>query len=539
MFTLPWKKRPHQSQRHGEIVVSDPEIRTQLQFHGVTEEDLGSIAAWGDVCREVMDHLVDEFYKHILSNATTRGILETHTTVERQRPMLTRYVLTMFSGRIDDQYIAYRRHVGVKHDDINLDSNWYVAMYELIRQVLTQAVRTAGASQRQLAQFTTALSRLIQVDIALVITALTNARRAKIEALKEQEKQKASEAADFLSELAAVLQRLAACDLTARVQGDYPEAYTKIQQALNTAVDNLGQALTQVAVGAEQVAAASDQISRGSQDLAQGASEQASTLEEISSSLQEMTMMSKQNAANAQEARGLAENAHQSADQGATSMQRLSQAIEAIKTASDETANIVKTIDEIAFQTNLLALNAAVEAARAGDAGKGFAVVAEEVRNLAMRSAEAAKTTAQLIVEAIQKAESGVVINQEVLGNLEEIATHVRHMSTVIGEIAAASSQQQQGVEQLNTAVEQLNQITQATAASSEEAASAAEELSGQATEMQHMVGTFQLHPNSSSPGRLPSRSAPHQLPQLASSVGRQRRACGTLAAADDLFSVT
>lgn len=296
-----------------------------------------------------------------------------------------------------------------------------------------------------------------------------------------------------LREATIVFERVAARNLTACMQGDYQGDFATIKTALNTAVTNLDSSLSQIVVGAEQVALAAGQISTGSQALAQGASEQASTLEEISSSLQEMASMSQQNAANAQEARSLTDNARHSADTGTGSMQRLSQAVDEIKQASDETAKIVKTIDEIAFQTNLLALNAAVEAARAGDAGKGFAVVAEEVRNLAMRSAEAAKNTAQLIEEAVRKAEDGVMLNREVLGNLGEIVTQVHKVSEVMGEIATASEQQQQGVQQLNTAVRQLNQVTQQTAANSEEAASTAEELSGQALEMRHLVGTFQL----------------------------------------------
>jgi methyl-accepting chemotaxis protein len=296
-----------------------------------------------------------------------------------------------------------------------------------------------------------------------------------------------------LNEAAQVLEKLAVRDLTARMQGGYQGDFATIKTALNTAVANLERSLSQVAVGAEQVTAAAGQINTGSQALAQGASEQASTLQEVSSSLQELSSMSQQNAANAQEARSLADNARHSADTGTANMQRLSQAIDEIKKASDETAKIVKTIDEIAFQTNLLALNAAVEAARAGDAGKGFAVVAEEVRNLAMRSAEAAKTTAQLIEEAVRKAEDGVTLNREVLGNLGEIVTQVHKVSEVMGEIAAASEQQQQGVQQLNIAVGQLNQVTQQTAANSEEAASTAEELSSQAVEMRHLVGAFQL----------------------------------------------
>jgi methyl-accepting chemotaxis protein len=296
-----------------------------------------------------------------------------------------------------------------------------------------------------------------------------------------------------VNEAAAVLEKVAARDLGARVAGDYHGDHAKIKNTLNTAVNNLDEALSQVAIAAEQVTSAAGQISSGSQALAQGSSEQASSLEEISSSLQEMSSMTKQNAANAKEARNLSDGARASSGRGVDSMHRLSEAINKIKASSDATAKIVKTIDEIAFQTNLLALNAAVEAARAGDAGKGFAVVAEEVRNLAMRSAEAAKNTANLIEESVHNAEGGVSINQEVLKNLEEINEQVKKVGEVMAEIAAASDQQSQGVDQVNVAVEQMNQVTQQTAANSEESASAAEELSGQAEEMQSMVGSFRL----------------------------------------------
>jgi methyl-accepting chemotaxis protein len=203
--------------------------------------------------------------------------------------------------------------------------------------------------------------------------------------------------------------------------------------------------------------------------------------------------MIKQNAQNAREAKGVAEQALASADKGVESMNRMSSAINQIKSSSDSTARIVKTIDEIAFQTNLLALNAAVEAARAGDAGRGFAVVAEEVRNLAMRSAEAAKNTASLIEDAVKNSKNGVNINAEVLKNFQDIVEKSNKVSQVVAEIAAASDQQDQGISQLNRAVEQLNQLTQQNAANAEESASAAEEMSLQAEEMRSMVGGFKL----------------------------------------------
>ncbi|HEX7049141.1 MAG TPA: methyl-accepting chemotaxis protein [Longimicrobiales bacterium] len=318
-----------------------------------------------------------------------------------------------------------------------------------------------------------------------------------------------------INEASRVLDRVAARDLTVRMQGEYEGDHARIKEALNTALESLDEALSGVAAAADQVAAASAQISRGSQALAEGAGEQASSLEEVSSSLQELSSMTQQNTANAKEARSLAERARESAGRGVGSMRRLSTAVEEIKASSDATAKIVKTIDEIAFQTNLLALNAAVEAARAGEAGKGFAVVAEEVRNLAMRSAEAAKNTAQLIEESVAKAEGGVALNQEVLSNLEEIDEQVNRVGEVMAEIAAASEQQSQGVEQINVAVEQMNSLTQQTAANSEESASAADGLSRQAEGMRRLVAEFRLAERSETrvasggpAGRLPMEEA-------------------------------
>jgi methyl-accepting chemotaxis protein len=250
----------------------------------------------------------------------------------------------------------------------------------------------------------------------------------------------------------------------------------------------VGMVIDNLTNNAVQVSTASGQVAASSQQLAEGSSEQASSLEEVSSSLEEMTSMTQQNAENARQANDMAETARHAANEGSVAMERMASAIDTIKASSDETAKIVKTIDEIAFQTNLLALNAAVEAARAGDAGKGFAVVAVEVRNLAQRSAEAARDTAELIDGAQKNAESGVAVSEEVSTILKQIAESVESVSQVVAEVAAASKEQAQGIEQVTTAVSQMDQVTQSTASNAEESASAAEELSSMSVELNSLV---------------------------------------------------
>jgi len=242
--------------------------------------------------------------------------------------------------------------------------------------------------------------------------------------------------------------------------------------------------------GAEQVTAAASQVATSSQHLADGSSNQASAIEETSSSLEEMSSMTRQNADNAQLANDMMTK------EAATNFQLISErmgtmekAMQASVGASEETAKVIKTIDEIAFQTNLLALNAAVEAARAGEAGAGFAVVADEVRNLAMRATEAAKNTQDLITNStgrIKEATSLYGQVSEAMGKNGEIAQKVTEL---IGEIAAASREQAQGISQVNSAVVEMDKVAQQTAASAEESASAAEELNAQAEQMKSYVG--------------------------------------------------
>ena len=275
--------------------------------------------------------------------------------------------------------------------------------------------------------------------------------------------------------------------------------------------------------GAKSVATATVQISSASQTLASGATEQAASIEETSASLEEMAAMTNQNARNAGQANQLMQSAKAIVEKSNGSMQALTDAMAEISRSSDETQKIVKTIDEISFQTNLLALNAAVEAARAGEAGAGFAVVADEVRNLALRAADAARDTAALIEGTAGRIAEGSSLVGETNQAFVQIASSTAKVTDLLGEIASASSEQAQGVEQINKAVTEMDKVVQSNAANAEESSSASEEMRAQAEQMQDLVGDLvamvEGHGEALKKGAIPDAmaSAPSSRPKTRS----------------------
>ena len=308
-----------------------------------------------------------------------------------------------------------------------------------------------------------------------------------------------------LREVKTVLEALAQGDLTQEMTGDFHGEFAELNNALNSSIRNLDNMVGEIRGAGASITTGASEISSGNTTLSQRTEAQAASLQETAASMEQMTSTVKQNADNADEARQLAENAQVLAEKGGEISARVVTSMGDISASSSKIAEIIGVIDEIAFQTNLLALNAAVEAARAGEQGRGFAVVASEVRNLAQRSASAAKEIKELISDSVEKVEEGGVYVDESGKALEEIMAAIKNVSGIISEIASASREQAIGIEEVNVAVTQMDEGTQQNAALVEQVAAASSSMEDQAGQLQRLVSAFRVN------GMMRQTSSPEQ----------------------------
>ena len=296
-----------------------------------------------------------------------------------------------------------------------------------------------------------------------------------------------------MKKMIAAAEEIANGDLSVEVAVDTRDEIGELAEAFRSMTENLNEVLSGINAASEQVSSGAKQLSDSSLSLSQGASEQASSVEEVTASLEQISSQTKLNAQNANQANKLAGTAQSDAQEGNGQMREMLKAMEEINVSSAGISKIIKVIDDIAFQTNILALNAAVEAARAGQHGKGFAVVAEEVRNLAAKSANAAKETTDMIEGSIMKVEAGTKLAAHTAEALGKIVEGVAQAAALVGQIDVASGEQAVGLAQINQAMLQVSEVVQANSAVSEQSAAASKELSGQAEMMRESVSRFRL----------------------------------------------
>ena len=342
-------------------------------------------------------------------------------------------------------------------------------------------------------------------DIALGPEDIENI--AKLSQVKDEIGQTIGNSASFLhhvSTIAEQLETVANGDLTVDI--NLLSDSDTMGKSLKQMVESLGGMFGDIQSSTSQVSTGAKQVAEGAQSLAQGATEQAASIQQLSSSIAEIAEKTKENAMTAGRTLKLSDSIKESAEKGSQQMDEMITAVNDINDASKNISKIIKTIDDIAFQTNILALNAAVEAARAGQHGKGFAVVAEEVRNLASKSAGAAKDTGDMIQNSMDKAEFGSRIAGETATSLREIVTGIKESSHLIDEIASASEMQSIGISQINTGIEQVAQVVQQNSATAEESAAASEEMSSQSAMLEELISQFKLKENNMVRPSLPAR---------------------------------
>ena len=309
---------------------------------------------------------------------------------------------------------------------------------------------------------------------------------------------------------------IGAGDLSRRIEWSGEDETARLLHALELMQQKLAEIVQEVRQGAESVATASQQIAQGNNDLSGRTEQQASALQQTASAMEELAATVRQNADNAQQANQLAAAASAVATEGGEMVGRVVSTMDGISESSRRIADIIGVIDGIAFQTNILALNAAVEAARAGEQGRGFAVVAGEVRNLAQRSAEAAKEIKSLITASVERVEQGSALVDRAGATMEEVVVSIRRVTDIMGEISSASAEQSQGVVQVGEAVGQMDQVTQQNAALVEESAAAAASLNQQAQQLVDAVAVFKLAAGTAAPPAPPARAATARAPVAA-----------------------
>jgi methyl-accepting chemotaxis protein len=495
----------HYSGQGPRITLSLQEWETRKKFVNFTSKDEQALIGLRSKAEAYSGPVIEALYSWITQFPEAASYFPDSATLQRAKRAQSQYFTELTAGSYGDNYMQGRIRVGETHARLNLTTQWYMGMYGYYMSLIIPYIVDGYKDNLDgLKEALQAIMKLMMLDSELALYAYSTRREMAIEEMNRAnaEKEKAltdarlrdaEEQAQAVNEAIRVLSNMAVGDLTSEMQGSYQGHLATLQAELSRTQETLRGMVSQIREASHNVARASSEIASASFDLSRRTEAQAANLEQTAATAEELTSIVRQNAENAQRAASLGVANRNEATKGAKVVQRTIEAMGDIKESSKKIADIIGTVDEIAFQTNILALNAAVEAARAGDQGRGFAVVAAEVRNLAQRSAAAAKEIKTLIRNSVERVEDGSVAVTESGKTLQEIEAAAERVNELIRDMATSSHEQQSGVEQVSAAVVEMEQVTQQNAAMVEETVASAESLDTQANTLRVLMDYFRI----------------------------------------------
>lgn len=477
------------------------DIAARMEFMGLDQRSVELIRQLKPVIERALPVGLDRLYGKIRETPETETFFSSDAHMGRARAAQSEHWSRISNGQFDDAYLSQVERIGTAHARIGLDPKWYVGAYAIvIEALLSEAVAEywprglAGLRKTGAEEFSQAIVGIVKaVFLDMDLTLSVIARVGEEEKLNAQAEAIDGERQLVCSVFGRALENLAAKDLSYRVADDVPMAYDTLKGDFNTSMEALMTALQQVGTDAESIMNSSNEVRLSSDSLSQRTEQQAASVEETAAAVEEITATVKSTEARAEEARELVEKTRSSAEDSGVIVDNAVSAMAEIENSSGRIADIIGVIDDIAFQTNLLALNAGVEAARAGEAGRGFAVVAQEVRELAQRSATAAREIKQLITLSGEQVKSGVVLVNEAGGALNAIAGQIQEIDGHVATIVKIAREQSSGLQEINQAVASIDTGTQHNAAMVEESTAVSHELEKDALSLSDMLGRFNL----------------------------------------------
>ncbi len=503
-------------------------LAEQMEFTQLDPESCARIRRLKPMIERNLSAALDRFYGRVLATPELTKFYADAAQVGEAKDKQFGHWREIVSADFDDRYVEHARAVGLAHARVGLAPRWYIGGYSLVldsliqslvRELWPKALLRRGTSRAadEAGTVLGALVKAVLLDLEVAISVYIGAAEAE-RAEKQAEVDAEAEArASAVELIGAGLAKLAQKDLSYRMKETIPEAYRKLQNDFNGAIEQLANAFAGVDQCVETVQSGMRGITAAATDLSRRTEQQVSSLEETAVALGEITARVRQTAEGAKQAREVVSVAHDNATGGGAIVNRAVEAMGKIEKSSQQISQIIGVIDEIAFQTNLLALNAGVEAARAGDSGRGFAVVASEVRALAQRSAEAAKEIKALISTSAAQVGEGVQLVAQTGKALERIEAKVSEINGVVADIAASAQEQAAGLQQINAAVSQMDQATQLNAAMSEQARASGQSLAQECDRLTQLIGQFQVGKGADDPIRRElERVAPHAFPERA-----------------------